>query len=117
MPSRAVAELNTTKAQDVKRYTNKVLYKDEAFTYLLPKFKGNQKSHDIFLNREEASQYCERLSSSLPSKAAYEYLEQYANLADGDYWTEQGKVYSSVKHQELDKAFDKNKLVCMVSMN
>ncbi|UTZ29197.1 hypothetical protein HB761_21405 [Vibrio campbellii] len=117
LPSRAVAELNTTKAQDVKRYTNKVLYKDEAFTYLLPKFKGNQKSHDIFLNREEASQYCERLSSSLPSKAAYEYLEQYANLADGDYWTEQGKVYSSVKHLEVDKAFDKNKLICMVSMN
>ncbi|CAH1591311.1 conserved hypothetical protein [Vibrio jasicida] len=117
LPPNAVTGMEPAVKQDVKRYTNKVLYKDDAFTYLLPQFKGNQKSHDIFLNREQATQYCERLSSRLPSTTAYQYLEKYANLSSGDYWTNKGSVYSSDKHKELDKAFDTNKFICMVSMS
>lgn len=117
LPPNAFTGMEPAAKQDVKRYTNKVLYKDDAFTYLLPRFKGNQKSHDIFLNRDQATQYCERLSSSLPSTAAYQYLEKYANLSSGDYWTNEGSVYSSDKHKELDKAFDTNKFICMVSMS
>ncbi|YCO02302.1 hypothetical protein ACB087_05825 [Vibrio sp. VNB-15] len=117
IPPRAVADMKPAEKKEVERYTNKVLYKDDAFTYLLPQFKGNQKSHDIFLNREQATQYCEHLSSSLPSTTAYQYLEKYANLSSGDYWTNKGSVYSSDKHKELDKAFDTNKFICMVSMS
>ncbi|MCV3264764.1 hypothetical protein OGZ01_28915 [Vibrio harveyi] len=83
----------------------------------MPRFRGNKKSHDIFLSQADAQKYCERLSSRLPNKAAYEYLRLYTYLSPGDYWTKDGKVYSSEKHEELDQAFDTNKFICMVNMN
>lgn len=98
-------------------YTNTVVYKDQAFTYLYPVYRGNKTAQKVFLTRNEATEYCEsKLSSKLPSKAAYQYLELYADLAKGDYWTAEGKVYSSQKHEEFDKTFDRNQFVCMVSM-
>ncbi|USD56813.1 hypothetical protein J4N44_23445 [Vibrio sp. SCSIO 43155] len=117
LPPKVVAEVESAEEPDLQRYTNKVLYKDEAFTYLLPRFRGNKKSHDIFLSQADAQKYCERLSSRLPNKAAYEYLRLYTYLSPGDYWTKDGKVYSSEKHEELDQAFDTNKFICMVNMN
>lgn len=113
-----IKEATSASSKNETHYTNKVIYKDQAFTYLSPRFQGNKKSHDLFLNREDAIQYCEqRLSSKLPTQAAYQYLELYTDLAPGDYWTQKGKVYSSEKHEELDKAFDTNRFICMVSMN
>lgn len=94
-----------------------MVYKDQAFTYLYPVYRGNKTAQKVFLTRNEATEYCEKkLSSKLPSKTAYQYLELYADLAKGDYWTAEGKVYSSQKHEEFDKTFDRNQFVCMVSM-
>ncbi|WP_241210254.1 hypothetical protein [Vibrio sp. AND4] len=117
LPSPATVKVNSAKKQVVKRYANKVLFKDEVFTYLMPRSKKNRKYSDVFLSREESTEYCESLSSSLPSKEAYEYLEQYADLPSGNYWTEKGTVYSSVKNQEQGKTLEQNKLICMVSMS
>lgn len=99
-------------------FSNTVVYKDEVFTYLYPVYRGNNKSAEVFLSRDDATQYCEqKLSSKLPTPAAYKYLELYADLKPGDYWTDQGRVYSSQKKDVFDKTFETNRFICMVSMN
>ncbi|WP_394152165.1 hypothetical protein [Vibrio maritimus] len=104
--------------KEVGTFSNTVVYKDEVFTYLYPVYRGNNKSAEVFLSRSDATQYCEqKLSSKLPTKAAYKYLELYADLKPGDYWTDEGRVYSSQKKDVFDKTFETNRFICMVSMN
>jgi uncharacterized coiled-coil protein SlyX len=111
-------EVKKLSKQEVGKFTNTVVYKDQVFTYLYPVYRGNNKSAEVFLSRDDAKQYCEqKLSSKLPTKAAYKYLELYADLKPGDYWTAEGRVYSSEKKDVFDKTFDTNRFICMVSMN
>ncbi|MGF1745416.1 hypothetical protein [Vibrio minamisatsumaniensis] len=102
--------------KETNQYANKVLYKDKAFTYLIPKLRENSKTQDVFLNRADAMQYCERLSSSLPSQTAYEYLAQNAHLVSGSYWTKQGQVYSFGQGGKHDKTSE-NKFICLLNMS
>ncbi len=112
------AEMKKLPKQEVGTFSNTVVYKDEVFTYLYPVYRGNNKSAEVFLSRDDATQYCEqKLSSKLPTKAAYKYLELYTDLKPGDYWTAEGRVYSSQKKDVFDKTFDTNRFICMVSMN
>jgi uncharacterized coiled-coil protein SlyX len=111
------AEMKKLSKQEVGTFSNTVVYKDEVFTYLYPVYRGNNKSAEVFLSRDDATQYCEqKLSSKLPTKAAYKYLELYTDLKPGDYWTAEGRVYSSQKKDVFDKTFDTNRFICMVSM-
>ncbi|GMQ46373.1 hypothetical protein [Vibrio sp. 10N] len=111
------AKVKKSPKQEVGTFSNTVVYKDEVFTYLYPVYRGNNKSAEVFLSRDDATQYCEqKLSSKLPTKAAYKYLELYADLKPGDYWTDEGTVYSAQKKDVFDKTFDTNRFICMVSM-